>query len=88
MEEKKIYILNSGRSKVAIIINYSVFHIGTDIDMRCEPEKTSLLNKIETEWDVDHHSSLIGICSYVLVRKIDGWLNAASNDKLLRWKGR
>ena len=49
MEEKKIYILNSGRSKVAIIINYSVFLIGTDVDMRCEPGNTNLLNKIETE---------------------------------------
>ena len=88
MEEKKIYILNSGRSKVAIIINYSVFLIGTDVDMRCEPGNTNLLNKIETEWAVDHHSSLSGIGRYVLVTKIDGWLNAASNDKLLRWKGR
>ena len=48
-KRKNIYILNSGRSKVAIIINYSVFLIGTDVDMRCEPGNTNLLNKIETE---------------------------------------
>ena len=86
MEEKKIYILNSGRSKVAIIINYSVFLIGTDVDMRCEPGNTNLLNKIETEWAVDHHSSLSlgSLCSC----KKNLWLNAASNDKWLWWKGR